>query len=178
MDMVATHLRLLVASALRTKGDIIELGCGWYSTPVLHEIARATNRQLWTVDNQRDWLPPFQPFTKHPGHKLIKVGWWGEMYEKFPQGQSFGLAFIDQGQPIEREYAIRNLLKQLSADVFVMHDTEEGHAYGYDRTLPMFKWKWTDKSQKVWTTVASNLVDVTKWGLIELAEHDVSEQIT
>jgi hypothetical protein len=179
MDQVATHLRLLVAAALRTSGDILELGCGWYSTPVLHEIARATNRKLWTVDNQPYWLPPFEPFSQNPNHTLIRVGWWPELWRKFSDNQVFGLVFVDQGQPIEREYAIRHLLKDHHpAQVFVMHDTEEGHAYGYERTLPMFKWKFTDKSQKVWTTVASNFVDVTKWGLIELAPHDSSEQIT
>jgi hypothetical protein len=48
-------------------------------------------------------------------------------------------------------------------DVFVMHDTEELFAYGYNRTLPMFKYKYTDKCQAAWTTIASNKIDVTKW---------------
>lgn len=190
MDLVATHLRLLVAAFMRTQGDVLELGCGWYSTPVLHELCRAAGRRLLTFDNQPYWLPPFMPFASK-GHELKQIGWWQEMYEHFPPDAHFGMAFVDQGQPIEREYAVRRLLAARVVDVFVMHDTEEGHAYGYDRLLGLarypgkeeeggglFKYQWTDRSQAVWTTVASNKIDVTKWGLIQLAEHDKSEQIT
>jgi predicted O-methyltransferase YrrM len=179
MDLVSTHLRLLVAAAVRTKGDILELGCGWYSTPVLHEIARAQDRRLWTFDNQEYWLPPFKPFAKKwPGHKVIEVGSWDEMYSHFEVQQRFGLVFVDQGQPIEREYAVRRLLAMKAGDVFVMHDTEEHRAYGYGRSLPLFKWQFTDKSQKAWTTVASNTTDVTKWGFIALDPHEPSKEIT
>jgi hypothetical protein len=177
MDLVASHIRLLAAAALRTQGDVLELGCGWYSTPLLHEITRVQGRRLWTFDNQPYWLPPFEPF-KSDMHLISRVGWWQEMYDCFPKSLRFGLVFVDQGQPIEREYAIRELLKREMADVFVMHDTEEGHAYGYTRTLPLFKYKWTDESQKVHTTVASNTVNVRAWGLIPLQPHDPSEQIT
>jgi len=176
MDIVASHQRVLIAAALRTTGDILELGCGWYSTPLLHEIATVQNRQLWTFDNQEYWLPPFKKLTC-PEHKIIRVGWWGDMYGYFPdRNHRFGLVFVDQGQPCEREYAIRNLIER--ADVFVMHDTEEKVAYGYERTLKMFKHQVTDKCQRAWTTVASNIIDVTKWGLRLMDSHEQATEIT
>lgn len=183
MDLVATHQRLLVGAALRTKGPILELGVGWYSTPLLHEIARAMGRPLWTVDNNMDWLGQFMGLADEEleqgfYHDLKLVGWWGELfdgtvssaYRPFPD--HFGLVFVDQGQPCEREYAVRGLIDR--ADVFVLHDTEESFAYGYDRLLGtsrrkakgqggLFEYQWTDKSQKAWTTVASNSVDVGGW---------------
>jgi hypothetical protein len=138
MDLVATHQRLLVGSALRTTGPILELGVGWYSTPLLHEITTVQRRRLLTVDNNRDWLAQFECLGNEY-HSLHLVGWWGEMYEGvIPAKASFGLVFVDQGQPIEREYAVRRFLNR--ADVFVLHDTEEPFAYGYCRTLPMFKY--------------------------------------
>lgn len=174
MDLVATHQRLLVGAALRTTGPILELGVGWYSTPLLHEIAEAQGRYLLTVDNDRHWLEQFSA-SEWPAdrggayglrsalHRLELVGWWGDLLRlpAFEAGGRWGLCFVDQGQPIEREYAVRALIDRV--DVFVMHDTEDEYPYGYCRTLPMFKHRWTDKCQKAWTTVASNRIDVTGW---------------
>lgn len=173
MDQVATHQRLLVAAALRTKGPMLELGVGWYSTPILHEIANAQKRMLYTYDNNNDWLRHFKPLQSQY-HKLVLTGWWGDAY-KVLATREFGIAFIDHGQPIEREYAIRNLLR--CVDVFVMHDTEEGFAYGYDRTLPMFKYQYTDKCQQAHTTIASNSVDVSHW-FIDLPPVKPTKDIT
>lgn len=162
MDQVATHQRLLIGAALRTRGVILELGVGWYSTPLLHEVALTQQRKLITIDNNNDWLKQFNTL-RHPLHEIILVGWWGEIWynHHFMSDAHFGLVFCDQGQPIEREYAIRALIDK--TDVFVMHDTEEGFAYGYNRTLQMFKYQWTDRANAAWTTVASNTVDVGDW---------------
>ena len=171
MDLVATHQRALVTSALRTQGPILELGVGWYSTPILHEIATVLERPLITVDNNEHWLSQFRNLD-NKYHHFHLLGWWGNMPNFY---QHYGLVFVDQGQPIEREYSIRRLINV--ADVFVLHDTEEGFAYGYDRTLPMFKFKQTDKCQKVWTTIASNKVDVSSW-LPVLPEVEPSQEVT
>ena len=156
---------------MRTTGPILELGCGWYSTPLLHEIARGQRRTLYTYDNAPEWLAAFKPF-EGEWHKLIEVEWWGDVLF----GAYYGLVFVDNGQPIEREYLIRRLIDK--ADVFVMHDTEEKRAYGYGRTLAMFNYRWTDTSQPAHTTVASNKVDVRKWGLTQLKPRGLTEDIT
>lgn len=156
MDIVGSHQRCLVAAALRTEGLMVELGVGWYSTPILHEIAHAQKRKMITYDNNRDWILQFKGL-KSEYHDLVTLGWWGDM----PLANHYGMVFVDQGQPIEREYSIRRMVDVV--DVFVMHDTEESFAYGYNRTLPMFKYQYTDKCQAAWTTIASNKIDVTKW---------------
>lgn len=173
MDLVATHQRLLVGAALRTKGPILELGCGFYSTPLLHEIAEVQDRLLITIDNNIDWLAQFLSL-ESKCHKLKLVGWWGELYEH-SEALDFSLCFVDQGQPCEREYAIRKLMDKVR--VFVMHDTEEQHAYGYGRTLPMFRYQFTDRCQKAWTTIVSNSVDVTGW-FKELPPCEPSVEVT
>lgn len=156
MDLVATHQRCLIGAAMRTSGKILECGVGWYSTPLLHEIATVQKRPLWTVDNNPYWLAQFLSL-ENEWHKLQSVGWWGELELQ----DHYGLAFVDHGQPCRREDEIRRLIDR--TEVFVMHDTEEDFAYGYGRIMPMFKYKFTDKCQKAWTTVASNSVDVSKW---------------
>lgn len=181
MDLVASHQRSLIAAVMRTKGPILELGCGWYSSPLLHEIAAATGRPLVTIDNNKDWLEQFRATDwpkeyglERDGHKLILVGWWGDApFDLYPR---WGLCFVDQSQPAEREYAVRRLMD--AVDVFVMHDTEEGPAYGYNRVLPMFKYRWDDKCQRAYTSIVSNVIDVSKWGMVELPKVKPATEVT
>lgn len=163
MDLVASHQRCLLGSVLRTTGPILELGVGWYSTPLLHELAVCLERTVYTIDNNMDWLAQFLPL-KNRWHSVQQIGWWGELFDGTFEGllpERFGVVFVDHGQPAEREYAIRGLIER--ADVFVLHDTEEKFAYGYSRVLPFFKHRWTDKCQKAWTTVCSNTLTVQDW---------------
>ena len=177
MDLVATHQRLLIAAVMRTAGPILELGVGWYSTPLLHEVGRATGRKVVTIDNNMDWLAQFQGLACDT-HDVRLIGWWGDLMPMLKDYGRFGVVFVDQGQPADREYTVRDLLANDRADVFVMHDTEEGPAYGYNRTLPMFRHQWTDKCQKAWATVASNTVDVRRWGLRELPPVEPTAEVT
>jgi len=177
MDLVATHQRFLVAAALRTTGPMLELGVGWYSTPLLHEIARVQQRRLLTVDNNEHWLGQFRSL-QCDFHSLELIGWWGDL-EKWSVcrcTERVGLVFVDNGQPAEREWLTRMLMNKV--DVFVFHDTEEGPAYGYNRILPEFKYLVTDKCQQSWTTIASNRVNVESWNLVPLPVVKPSQEIT
>lgn len=156
---------------MRTEGTILELGCGWYSTPILHEIAVAQKRLLVTIDNNNDWLTEYKSL-ECEFHRLHLVGWWGDM----PLEQRYGLAFVDQAQPCEREYTTRKIYDLVN--VFVFHDTEEGPAYGYNRVLSMFKHQFTDKCHQAWTTVASNKVNVNEWELVQLPPVSPTEEVT
>lgn len=173
MDLVATHQRSIVAAAMRTTGPMLELGVGWYSTPLLHEISEAQQRPLETVDNNMDWLAQFMCLNT-TAHQLKLIGWWGGLLSLLNH-KSYGFCFVDQGQPADREYTVRSLLDRV--DVFVFHDTEEGPAYGYNRVLPLFEYQWTDKCQQSWTTIASNKTDVSKW-MIDLPPVVPTKEIT
>lgn len=181
MDLVATHQRCLIGAALRTSGPILELGCGWYSTPLLHEIAVVQQRYLVTLDNNDHWLQQFaaRGWPDHYGfkdryHQLKYVEWW-EDAKLTPKDYDltsvkWGLVFVDQGPPIERYYVTKRIAPRRSdmvgvsePDVFVFHDTEDRHPYGYDRILDKFRYVYHDKCQKAITTVCSNTEDVTKW---------------
>jgi len=187
VDVVASHQRLLIGACLRTTGPILELGVGWYSTPLLHEFADAAGRYVLTVDNNEQWLAEFRGL-ESAHHKLRLVGRWPELYELpaflslvvLPAG-TFGVCLVDQNQPIEREYAVRELLDKV--EVFVLHDTEEGFAYGYDRLLGenrdggLFRYQYTDRCQKAWTTIASNVLDVRAW-FVDLPPVEPTQEVT
>ncbi len=49
IDIYATHQQILVREALKSNEDIMETGCGYYSTPLLVEIAKAKGIKFWEV---------------------------------------------------------------------------------------------------------------------------------
>lgn len=173
MDLVASHQRSLLAAMMRTQGPILELGVGWYSTTLIHEVAQAQKRLALTLDNNAHWLAQFKALESDL-HYLELVEWWGDVLKHTDRiSRHWGVCFVDNGQPAEREYLARSL--RTMVDVFVFHDTEEGHAYGYDRLLGLkparqrgdhsefFRYIWTDSCQQAWTTIASDTIDVRHW---------------
>ena len=169
MDAYSTHQRLLLRAALNTTGPILELGCGWYSTLILHEVARRQDRLLISEDNDPAWLERVRAKFVTPEHifrPLSRAGW----------REWWGLVFVDHGPPPELPRNSKGLLNALdrgqavldlmgNADVFVLHDTQPDvrWEYDWDKVLPLFKHQVTDEIVGVQTTVLSNSVDVTKW---------------
>lgn len=145
----ATHQRLLVRYLMQTTGPILELGCGGYSTPLIHEIAESQGRHVDSVDSDPSWMRMFQQFESNL-HKLHLVA----DYDDFPPRPHYGLAFIDHAPHLRRRVDIRRLIG--AADVFVIHDTESPE-YGYDEIWPLLEEIETDKSQKPWTSVCRQI---------------------
>jgi len=70
-----SHIRILAAAALSTQGDILELGTGFFSTPLLNSIVRDSkvkNRILVSADTELNWLYQFKNLTA-PYHQIIGV---------------------------------------------------------------------------------------------------------
>ena len=157
MSQWATHQRLLVKAVLNTGGAIVELGCGWYSTPILHEIAKSQRRPLYTFDTSREWLDQFTHLSmKYANHHLYEVATWSML-----EARVCGVVFIDMAPGAEREYAADAFREK--ADVLVLHDTENQVEYGWPRVLPTFPYQYTDKTQPTWTTLVSMKIDVREW---------------
>lgn len=125
---------------------MLELGAGWYSTPLLHEIAADQGRMLITVESNCDWLNAFRPFAED-FHKLIAV----ETYDDYIPTGSYGLVLIDHGPPERRIVDIKRLLPH--AELFVIHDTE-AQEYKYDEVWPLLDRLVTQCLQVPWTTLA------------------------
>ena len=67
--------RLLVSAVLATQGDILELGSGHYSTPVLHRVVEDRYngaRMVVTADTDAGWLPLFGHLAS-PFHQFVLV---------------------------------------------------------------------------------------------------------
>ena len=55
-----THARLLWAAAKATQGDILEMGTGAFSTPMLHNLTGSVGRRLVSAETDSAWLSKFQ----------------------------------------------------------------------------------------------------------------------
>ena len=152
----STHQQLLVKAVLNTGGPIVELGAGYYSTPILHELALSQRRHLFTFDNNYEWIKQFE-YLKGTLHSIDFVPIWEKLFIRM----SFGIVFVDQAPGEAREFSIGSF--RHCADVLVLHDTENLVEYGYQRVLPTFEFQYTDKTQPTWTTVCSDKIDVKEW---------------
>lgn len=125
IDLYSTHQRLLVKYLMQTTGNVIELGSGFYSTPIMHEITQHQGRHLETIDNNKDWLKLFKHF-ESPLHTINFLHRW----TSFQPERQYGLAFVDHADPPShpRWLQVEKLIPH--AEIIIIHDTEDP-LYGY-----------------------------------------------
>jgi hypothetical protein len=154
-----THIHPLTVAVLATKGDVLEMGCGDFSTPLLHALCKG--RVLVSTDTDAQWLTKFSDL-QHNHHVLKYVnvyeggspGNWDE-FAKY----RWSVVLIDH-RPGERRAVDIHRMKD-SAEIIVVHDTETA-GYGYERVFSEFKYRYDYKRYSVWTTLVSQTVDVAK----------------
>jgi hypothetical protein len=119
----ASHEPVLAACVTFSRGDIIEIGGGMYSTPLLHYLAKATGRNLVTVETCPAWAERLKVYAR-PFHRVFSSF---EAAAAVLQSVPFGMAFVD-GHENERAGAIRGLLH---VPWVIVHDTEACHLSQY-----------------------------------------------
>lgn len=67
-----SHIKVLSAAAMSTSGDVLEMGTGYFSTPILHDIVSLQGRMLVSTDSDLNWLSLFSNLSK-PTHQIIGV---------------------------------------------------------------------------------------------------------
>ena len=134
MDIWATHLPALVACVMATKGPVLEVGCGWYSTPVLHELCKGRN--LVTVESNREWLDRISPGYGSKEHSFI----YSPDYSKALIGLSsdhWGVVFVDNDPEGRRVWDAERFAH--SADYVLIHDYDSSIIkYGADQLKSLF----------------------------------------
>lgn len=152
----STHNTLLLKAVNACKGNVVEFGGGFFSTPLLHWVCKDLGKNLVTLENDTT----FYDFTKQfrsKSHKVIFIEDWDD----FKADSNWGVVFIDHDQPYQRRGYDAIRFKDV-AEFIVIHDTEHEKLYGYDEVWSHFKYRYDWKECRPWTSVISNLVDVTK----------------
>jgi len=156
----ASHLPVLTRAFTLSKGDVLELGTGVYSTTILKWLCELDGRTLHSYENSLRW---FRKMAKNPVQcqKLNFVIDW----DKIDIERKWGLAFVDHSSNKRRWLEIKRLAK--FAEYIVIHDTnpEYRREYRYYRIWPLFKYRYDFKKYSSHTSVVSNFFKLDKFNL-------------
>jgi len=106
----ATHQPVLCEMAARTEGAIIEFGTGDNSTALLHEICKATNRTLISLDDDLMWINKYKERYRGDGYEEDNSGWHkfyfvpGKVKENYNFVSSHWARFLDEFSLLDTLY--------------------------------------------------------------------------
>lgn len=147
---------MLIKAVLASEGDVVEVGGGVFSTPLLHWLCKNLNRKVITYEDHPDFYKFSREF-QSPLHRVRLIENWDAMDFKTHRG----VVFIDHHPEFRRGIDAINFKN--SADYIVMHDTERSGKYGYSKVWQHFKYVHHDKGCKPWTSVVSNFKDLSNF---------------
>lgn len=155
----SSHLPLLIKMVSVTTGDVLELGTGMFSTPVLHWMCVPDKRKLVSYENDKHYYEISKQY-ENEYHAVNYVEDW----DKIDIEKPWDVVFIDhEADRRSKEVArIANFAKYV-----ILHDTcwrDERH-YHYREIYSLFKYSYQFHLIRPKTTVLSNFVDVNELGL-------------
>ena len=154
MDGYSTHLPMLLRAVSLTKGPVLEIGCGSYSTLVLHEACRG--RRLVSVETDKAWFSNFKRLAS-PGHEMLA----GDSYEEFDgliRGTEWDVVLVDHAPAARRGV---DMAKLHHARLVVVHDAEQPAMYGLDLPGSRFERSFLYDKLHPWTAVMSDREDLS-----------------
>lgn len=117
-----SHLPALLACIAVTQGPVLELGVGFFSTPHLHALCGALERELISVEEDSEWRKPFL-------HHATPMHVFSSVYDNWLNlvelgAAHFGVGFIDHSPGgANRAKAFKALIEM--CDFVVMHDAQK-----------------------------------------------------
>lgn len=150
-DQYATHQPTLFRTVLRSSGDVLELGMGNYTTPILHELCAPAGRRLVSVESSMDWLKQFLYLGQTSFHEFKVVSQW---FEFRLEEAHWGVVLVDHEPYTGRGREIARARR--CADYIVIHDTDQRWGeFGWGQIKPTFTYAFTDKRYDTWVSVVS-----------------------
>lgn len=151
----ASHIPLLTRVIDISKGDILEIGTGYFSTLLLHWFAHIYKRNVYSYENDPKWYARALKLNSNY-HKVFFVQNWDEIPLETPSGKPWGVIFVDHGPANRRIVEIEKFADK--ADYIVVHDTEPENdpPYQYSKIWPKFKHIYHFNKVIPWTSVVSN----------------------
>jgi len=148
-------LALLAASILTTEhsGPVMEMGCGYHSTILLHQIVVVEQkRYLLSTDTDREWLSKFKANMSSTIHQFRHINQTSEWNHVGIDRPRWSIVFIDH-KPGERRVIDIIRLANLS-DIIIVHDTETS-SYNYEQGLSKYPYRYRYKYLSTYTDVVS-----------------------
>lgn len=152
-----THIPMLVKIFDMSKGDVLELGSGYFSTTLLRWLCEMTGRKLYSYETDQFWYKKatLSPVDFHKVFLINKRDWNDAEIER-----PWGMVLIDHS-PDERRWVEIKRLANL-AEYIVIHDSNlsEVKQYGYEKIWNLFKYRYDYTKLNPNTTVVSNFHDL------------------
>lgn len=151
IDLAGTHAEALAFSVCSTSGLVVELGAGWYSTPLLHGMCEALERPLITIESEVKWLAEFRPWVSG-FHRLV-------LDEQMAVPENASVVLVDHNSPVVTRADSVLEAKERGAEIVVVHDTWPRHdppsfvfTGGFQEALRAFKWRrdWAIQGTGLW----------------------------
>ena len=152
-----SHLPILLrALDLSEKGDVLELGLGTYSTPVLHWICSIQNRRLVSYENNEKYFNEFIKWKKD-FHEIYLAK---DLSTVDITSNHWSVVLVDQKPTEKRKNSIKRLAN--NADYIIAHDSEpeKDKYYKYSWVYRFFKYRYDYVKYLPHTTVLSNFINL------------------
>lgn len=160
-ELYGSHLTVLSRIMEKTHGNVLELGMGLYSTPLLHTLCALQNRKLVSYDCDHEWFDENKKWaSKLHEVKFVKFEEWAAA-DFDTIGKHWSVAFVDHKPAKRRKDDIKRLAN--IATFVVIHDTEpeSDRYFKYSWMEKYFKFKYQYSGLRPFTSVWSNFVDPT-----------------
>lgn len=120
MDEYGSHVPVLASVVTEVPGPVLELGCGGFSTPLLHMLCR--ERLLLTVETDAEWRRRYEDY-RSEFHLWQAIPKWDGWVPEVPV-KEWAVVFVDQAPMEARAPTVRRLraLPEFAKAVFVIHD--------------------------------------------------------
>ena len=152
MDPFSTHQPVLEHAVRNSTGPVLEIGCGYGSTELLHNLCK--DRILITIETNKEWYELFKHFASS-NHILLCADSY-DAFDSLIRYSGWSVVFIDHAPGERRNIEIE---KAVNAQFVVIHDTHDP-AYEYEKTLPLYKFQYRYEKLIPWTSVVSNINDL------------------
>jgi len=152
----SSHMAVLVKCLQNSKGPVLELGMGLFSTPLLHWLCIDMDRLVVSYENEPKYANYCKDFNRGD-HKVYLIEDWDKIDI---ESNHWGMAFIDHSPEKRRVVEARRLAN--NTDLIVCHDTQPGedHFYGYSLMWDEFKNVYHYEKGSPRTSVLSNFNDL------------------
>ena len=147
-----SHFPVLVKVLSVTKGTVLEVGMGPFSTPIMHWLCFDQGRKLISLDSNEEFIQLNRRFAseKHEIH-LIKN------WDDFDFNRKWDVVFVDNERKM-RASVIKKIAN--NTNYVIIHDSEEYDYYHIDEIFPLFKYRYDYSKAVPNTTVLSNKKDL------------------
>lgn len=150
-----THMGVLTKVILMSEGDVLELGAGPASTPLLHWLCKDMNRNLISYENNIEFYSYAKQY-RDRFHRIKFVKDWNEIDTKTHRG----VVFVSHA-PWERHSI--EIIRFKDTAYIVIHGTSREEYYV--DVWRHFKHIYTWKENSPWTSVVSNFKDLSALGV-------------